>query len=111
MRSVLEHLRNPIAILKELIRISKNGAKITILVPHATFYGNFSGLQHKNNFTESTFSEKRLKEYELEQLKLLKTEFIYKNNKWKKFIPFKKYLKIFIKGIYDEILFEFTVNK
>lgn len=110
MRQVFEHLDRPITILKELSRICKNNARIMIYVPHATSYAHISGLEHRGLFTEHTFSEHHMKEYELENLKLVKQEFIFVN-KWKKFIPFKKYLKIFLNGVYDDLYFEFEVRK
>jgi hypothetical protein len=110
MKMILEHVNNPITVLKEIIRISKKNAKIIIIVPHATSYANFTDIQHKTNFTETSFNKDLLKEYELEHLELVKVEFIYKN-KWKKFIPFKNILKIFLNGIYDDLLFEFIVKK
>ncbi len=110
MKQVLEHLDHPIKILKELIRICKNGAKIMIYAPHATSYAHISGIEHRGLFTEHTFSEHHLKEYELENLKLIKQKFFFVN-KWKKFIPFKKYLKIFLMGLYDDLYFEFEVKK
>ena len=56
------------------------------------------------------FDKWRLKEYGLEELELINKKFVFKN-KWKKFIPFKKYLKIFFIGLYDDIKFEFKINK
>ena len=99
--------------LNELIRVSKDNAIIRIIVPHSTSYANFSDLQHKNNFTENTFCKDHLKEYELENLLPLKVKFLYRSsrNKWKKLVPFRKYIKVFFNGIYDEILFEFRVKK
>ena len=98
-------------VLEEIIRISKDKGKIRIIVPHATSYANFTDIQHKTNFTENSFSQRLLEELELSKnLILKKQEFIFKN-KWKKCIPFKKYLKIFLNGIYDDILFEFEVGK
>ncbi len=108
---VLEHLNDPIKALKELVRISKNNGKIIVKVPHATSYSNFSSIQHKSSFVENSFTQRQLKDYELEQLKLVKQEFSYPNNKWKKYIPFKKYLKIFLNGLYDDLYFEFVVKK
>ncbi len=110
LENVLEHLENPIKVLKELIRISRNNARIIVSVPHATAYTNKSDIQHKTNFTEHTFTQEHLKEYELEQLILKNQEFIFFYN-WKKIIPFKKYLKIFFNGLYDNIKFEFLVRK
>lgn len=107
---VLEHLENPIRTLKEIIRISRNNAKIVILVPHANSYANYSDIQHKVNFTENSFTEEHLKEYELNQLILNNQKFLFLN-RWKKIIPFKRYLKIFFNGIYDDMMFEFKVIK
>lgn len=105
---VLEHLDKPIEVLREVSRISKKGAKIKVAVPHAISYANISDLQHKHNFTEHTFSDEHLREYEFEKLRLIGKKFIFKN-KWKIFIPFKKYLKIFFNGVYDDLVFEFEV--
>lgn len=111
LRNVLEHLNNPLNALKELIRISKKNAKIKIIVPHAKSYGYISNLTHKNLFSENSFSKGLLKEYQLEKLKLIDKKFIYNNHSWKKLIPFKNVLKIFLSGIYDDLLFEFKVIK
>ena len=68
LKMILEHLDNPINVLKEVIRISKNNAKIIIIVPHAFSYANNTNIQHKSRFTENSFEKKLLKEYELETL-------------------------------------------
>src|SRR3989344_1303641 len=52
---VLEHLNDPIKVLRELIRICKNGARIIINVPHAYTYAQVASIQHKANFTEHSF--------------------------------------------------------
>ena len=65
IENVLEHAENPIGVLKEVIRISKNGANITVEVPHAFSYTNASDVQHNRNFTENSFNEGRMKEYGL----------------------------------------------
>lgn len=108
---VLEHLNEPAKVLKEMARISKKNSIITVKVPHANSYAYLSDLQHKAKFTENTFTKEHLEEYELEMLKLEKMEFLFPVNTWKKIIPFKKYLKIFFNGIYDDILFIFRVSK
>ncbi len=111
LKMILEHLDNPIKVLREVIRISKENAKIKIIVPHAFSYANNTDLQHKSRFTENSFEKKLLKEYELEELNLIKREFLFTQNKWKRYIPFKGFLKIFFNGIYDDLLFEFEVRK
>lgn len=111
MSMVLEHVKDPTQCLREVIRISKNGAKLTVIVPHAASYSNFTDMQHKTNFTENTFAKHLLMEYGLTELELQKVELFYISNKWKRFIPFKKFLKIFLIGIYNDIRFEFRVKK
>ena len=111
MSMIVEHLNEPIKCLKEIARISKNGAKIKVIVPHASSYANLTDIQHKTNFTENSFNPELLKEYELEELKLIKKRFLFPKNKWKRYIPFKKYLKIFFNGVYDDLLFEFLIKK
>ncbi|MDD5192592.1 MAG: methyltransferase domain-containing protein [Candidatus Nanoarchaeia archaeon] len=106
MKMILEHAKDPIRILKEIIRISKKNSKIIVIVPHAGSYAAKSDLQHKNFFTENTFDEWHLLEYGLTELKLIKKEFLFKN-KWKRYIPFKRYFKIYLNGIYDDLLFKF----
>ena len=106
LNSVLEHLNNPIKVLKEVIRISKNHAKIVIKVPHAYSYGNVSDLQHNHNFNEHTFNENQLKQYNLKELILIRKEFLWKH-KWKKYLPFKKLFNC----LFDDIEFEFEVVK
>jgi ubiquinone/menaquinone biosynthesis C-methylase UbiE len=111
MSMVLEHVKDPIRALKEVIRISKNGAKFTVIVPHATSYSNYTDLEHKSFFTENTFASNLLQEYDLSGLNLEKVEFFYTVNRWKRFIPFKRFLKIFLNGIYDDMRFEFRIGK
>ena len=111
--SILEHLDKPIEILKELTRITKNNGKIIIIVPHANSYANLTDLQHLHNFTENTFNEELLLEYGLTNIKLISRKLYSRSNsnKWKEFIPFRKYLKIFLNGLYDDIEFIFEVIK
>ena len=107
---VLEYLDNPIKTLKEVVRIAKNNAKITIFVVHAKSNSAFSQINFKNNFTENSFNGKRPQQYDLGELKLMKTEFIF-IHKWKKYLLFKKYLINFFNGLYDNIKFELQVIK
>jgi len=107
---VLEHVNDPVKVLKEVIRISKENAKVTVIVPHANSYASNSDLQHKGRFTENTFTKEHLKEYELENLVLVRKSFLFTNS-LRKMIPFKRFFKIFLNGIYEDISFEFKVER
>lgn len=109
-RMILEHLDNPIKAIKEIVRIAKSKAIIRIIVPHANSYANNTDIQHKTNFTENSFTETMLEKYDISNLKLIKQEFLF-GHKWKRFIPFKNFWKIWLNGIYDDLLFEFEVKK
>lgn len=110
LKMVLEHMPNPIKCLHEVVRIAQNHCKVTIIVPHATSYANFTAFDHKASFTERSFDEIMLLECGLGAMKLKKFEYIY-YNKWKKYIPFKGVMKIFFNGIFDDLKFEFEVIK
>jgi len=111
LKMVLEHVDNPLRVLKEIIRISKKNARIRIIVPHGYSYAQITDIQHKTSFTENSFHGSLLKEYELEELNLVNKSFLSSKNKWKKYVPLKWILKIFLNGIYDDLLFDFVVNK
>ena len=110
MKMVLEHLNNPDKVLKEVVRVSKNGAKLTVIVPHSASYANWTDIQHKTNFTEHSFDKELIEEYDLKELKLKKIDFVFRN-RWKKAIPFKKIFKIFFNGIYEDLIFGFSISK
>lgn len=108
--NVLEHLIDPTRVLKEVIRVSKRGGIITVVVPHASSYASNTDIQHRIKFTEHSFTPELLREYQLTQLSVKRQYFSY-NNKWKAYIPFKGFFKIFLNGIYDDIIFKFEVRK
>lgn len=106
---LIEHLDDPIGFLKELARVVKPGGIVTIITTHAQNYAYLTNIQHKARFTEQSFSKDLLDQYELSKnLKLVEFRWVF-NHKWKKLIPLKKYLKIFLNGLYDEMLFKFKV--
>lgn len=112
MKNVLLYFDEPIKILKELARIVKKGGKIIIINIHALSYGAISDTGSKSmKFTENSFSEKSLRDFEIEKILMLKGYKFTYTSKWKKYIPLKRILKIFIRGIYDYVEFEFEVIK
>ena len=83
MKNTLSFLKDPIKVLKELARITKEGGLIIISAPHAISYSQISGLGHNHHFTENSFNINAMKEFQLEKLlKLRSQEFVY-NNKFK----------------------------
>jgi len=110
MKNVLEHVDNPIKTLQEIVRICKQGAKLTLILPHARSYSMITDIQHKNFFTENSFGRELMEFEGLKELVQTKMEFRF-DYWWKRLIPFKRYLKIFLNGIYDGMTFEFIIKK
>jgi len=82
MDQVLEHLINPIEVVNELYRISRNGTKITVGVPYfRSFYAtidpthrNFLGVQWFNYFDPSHLFHQKY-QYSLAKFSIIKIEF------------------------------------
>jgi SAM-dependent methyltransferase len=55
MRNVLEHLTDTVRVMEEVWRISKNGARINILVPYFNSPGAAQDPTHVRFFTENSF--------------------------------------------------------
>ena len=51
----MEHVDDVVAVMEELWRVSKNGARIVIAVPYFTSVGAFRDPTHKHFFTYETF--------------------------------------------------------
>jgi ubiquinone/menaquinone biosynthesis C-methylase UbiE len=63
MRNVLEHLENPLNVLKEVRRISKPGARVFIKGPHFSSDNVWGDLEHKRGFSSQTFTNKNLSNF------------------------------------------------
>jgi len=61
MSNILEHLDNPFEIMKEIHRISKAGAKITIRAPHFSSNNVWGDLQHKRGFNTDSFKNANMR--------------------------------------------------
>lgn len=55
MDQCLEHMTDPVAVIKEIYRISKNGAKITIGVPYFRSFYSIIDPTHRNFFSAYYF--------------------------------------------------------
>lgn len=54
-RQIVEHISDLIALMEEIWRVGKNGAKVRIEAPYYTSIGAFSNPQHRRYITERTF--------------------------------------------------------
>ena len=112
IHNVLPCIPNPLKVLKELIRITKKRGKIIFVETHSANYAITSSfLKTTCNFTENTFDNAEVEWMGLSHLiKRNNSSFVY-DNPWKKYIPFKRYLKIFLNGMYDKVRIELEVIK
>jgi SAM-dependent methyltransferase len=70
---VIEHLKDWVNAIREMIRITKNGGTIEILTPHCSSVVSFSTVGHINHYAISTFTMSLpniIKEYEIEKIEL-----------------------------------------
>lgn len=111
MYAVLEHLEKPLDVLREIHRICKNGALIRLRNADKSNFSAFGDLEHHYYITELTFREDLMRQYELDKMFKVKRFWYEYTNKYKKYIPFKKILRIYLNGIYDRICWELEVVK
>jgi len=60
LRSILEHLEDPYRVMKELYRIAKPKAIISIRVPHFSSNNVWEDIQHKRGYGLAAFTNKDL---------------------------------------------------
>jgi SAM-dependent methyltransferase len=58
MMNILEHLDNPLEIMMEIHRISRDGALVTINVPHFSSPTAWGDLEHRKPYSYFTFDKK-----------------------------------------------------
>jgi SAM-dependent methyltransferase len=58
MNHTLEHIDKPEKLMGEIHRVCKNGAKITISVPHWSMFTAFGDLTHRHSFSSLIFNER-----------------------------------------------------
>jgi len=63
MRNILEHLENPLNILKEIHRISKPNARIFIKTPHFSSNNAWGDIEHKRPFSSQTFKNENISSF------------------------------------------------
>lgn len=120
---VLEHLGNFPDFINDLYRISLPGAIWKIVVPYYKYEGTFRDPTHKCFFTENTFdyfteghtfdyySDVRLRILQKELRNSSKTNIVTPVKRWRKYVPFKKFLTHFLWNIFSEVYFELEVIK
>ncbi|MDP2908668.1 MAG: methyltransferase domain-containing protein [Nanoarchaeota archaeon] len=126
---VLEHLNDKIKPMEEMIRICKNGAIIKITVPYYASKGALTHIDHKQFFSEGTFNLFYPKDYlpkdhwkkegggctynRVREKNVIIPLSVKKETfgRFRKYLPFKKYLAMFLINIYDHLYYEFKVLK
>lgn len=120
--SVLEHMpflqdkneHGVIHVMKEIHRVCKNGAKVSITVPHWTSKNVWTDPTHYRGFTEKSMNmfcstKRSSSSYFFPLFKLKNIRFITFGRK--RFIPFKKFLSSLGLNLIDDITFELEVKK
>lgn len=99
-RAIIEHLPDKIKVWDELRRISKNGCKIHVEVPHFSGYTGYDDPTHYHVYSQHTASMIA----DMWGFKLIKSKIL--------FSMFNKYLKIFdpIVNIYPRFYERFLAN-
>ncbi len=115
----IEHIEDTTSLMKEIYRVSKNGALIRFKMPYFKSTGAFKDPTHVSFFTEKTFEyfdkdfveNKRLPDYLLDvNFKTQKISFIW-SHKVLRFIPGKKFLMHYLWNIARTMYIELRVIK
>lgn len=120
---ILEHITNFLPLIEELWRISKPGGKIYVVAPYFRYEAAYRDPTHVRFFTEHSFdyfqNGVKFSHYSHARFNIKKVEL--RNNfhssvknlhkRIIKYIPFKKFLNIFLWNIYSEVYYELGVIK
>jgi ubiquinone/menaquinone biosynthesis C-methylase UbiE len=118
-RHSIEHSKDVIFTFKEIHRICKQGAKVTIIVPHCSLVGAMADLNHFQEFnfyTLDKFEPKNKREYLYDfNFKIIKKEFsktVFPFTKWF-FNSHPHFSEKFLSSIFpiEEITYELKVVK
>ena len=100
MDNILEHLKDTVAVMTELHRISKPGGIIRIMVPHCTSFMAMSHITHKKAFSSITFGTlepESSERYSGANFRVLETKLIWLTSRdWFWIRPMKKIVDGFI---------------
>jgi len=116
---VLEHLPNTAAIMEEIYRVCKDGARVVIRVPYFKSTAAFKDPTHVSFFTERTFEyfdrdyidSHKLPEYQ-KRLNFKVTKLTYNYyTRGTKYLPFVGLLRRFLWDIVKSIVVELKVVK
>jgi SAM-dependent methyltransferase len=116
---ILQFLPDINGVMREIWRISKPGARVTISVPYYMSHIAFGDPANVSFFNELSFAPYTENSWYAEEANALysKSHFtIIKQEKrttgrLRKFIPFKRVLGTFLWNIYDELVLELEVQK
>jgi len=113
--NIVEHIENLPKFMEEIHRITKNQAKIIIIVPYYNYHGAYRDPTHKHFFTADSMEyyteQSRLKYYSKARFKIKKIKLI--PTMLGKIIPspIRNYIGMIIGEIIKEIQFELETEK
>jgi len=115
---ILQFLPETVKTMEEIWRIAKPGAKITIGVPYYMSALSFGDPSHIRYFTEETFKFftddswyiSNHSAYTVAKFKIIKQK-LHTSGRWRRFLPFKSFLRFFIWNLIDELIIEMEVEK
>jgi SAM-dependent methyltransferase len=120
---VLEHIYNFIPLMEELHRVCIPGGLIYISAPYYKYEGAYRDPTHVRFFTENTFyyfqesaslshyTKVRFNVKNISRGNCFHTDLRTSHKNIIKFIPFKKFLNLFLWNMYSEINYELEVVK
>jgi len=112
--NILEHLRDIAAVMREIHRIAKPNALVSIIVPYYKSENAFWEHEHIHFFSDVTFREFTGEayynyrydfRYRMEQLDMVTT------GRFRRGLPFKRLLATFLWNIYNEMHIKMRVLK
>jgi predicted SAM-dependent methyltransferase len=116
---ILEHIPNTVALMEELYRVCKDGARLNIKVPYFKSTAAFKDPTHTSFFTERTFEyfdrdfidSHKLPEYKLKMnFKVMKLTYNY-YTRGTKYLPFVGLLRRFWWDVVKSIVVDLKVVK
>lgn len=103
---LIEHLFDTYSFLNELVRISKDGARIYLITPHVNSWSAFSHIQHYRYFHHSAFEDIS---FHVRGLECVSVKLI--SSRIGSVVPFKRFFSKIFNGLIRRMEIELRVIK